>query len=44
VEADATMRRVRAALPDQQVVEWVGTIAGYNMGSRFLVATRIDPE
>jgi alkylhydroperoxidase family enzyme len=44
VVADATMRRVRAALPDQQVVELVGTIAGYNMVSRFLVATGIDPE
>lgn len=40
----ATMRRVRAVLPDAQVVELVGTIAGYNMVSRFLVATGVEPE
>ena len=40
--ADTTMARVRAILPDQQVVELVGTIAGYNMVSRFLVATGIE--
>lgn len=44
VVTDATMRRVRAFLPDQQVVELVGTIAGYNMVSRFLVATGIELE
>ena len=44
VVTDATMRRVRALLPDQQVVELVGTIAGYNMVSRFLVATGIELE
>jgi alkylhydroperoxidase family enzyme len=38
------MARVRAILPDQQVVELVGTIAGYNMVSRFLVATGIEVE
>src|SRR5262249_35514392 len=27
----ATMNRLRAILPDQQVVELIGTIAGYNM-------------
>ena len=42
--SDATMARVRAILPDQQVVELVGTIAGYNMVSRFLVATGIEVE
>ncbi len=42
--AAATMARVRALLPDQQVVELVGTIAGYNMISRFLVATGIEVE
>lgn len=42
--ADGTMARVRAILPDQQVVELVGTIAGYNMVSRFLVATGIEVE
>ena len=41
---DRTTARVRAILPDQQVVELVGTIAGYNMVSRFLVATGIEAE
>jgi alkylhydroperoxidase family enzyme len=42
--SEATMKRVRAVLPDQQVVELVGTIAGYNMVSRFLVATGVELE
>ena len=42
--SDATMRRVRAALADAQVVELVGTIAGYNMVSRFVVATGVEME
>ncbi|HLN79528.1 MAG TPA: carboxymuconolactone decarboxylase family protein [Candidatus Bathyarchaeia archaeon] len=42
--ADATMKRVRAILPDPQVVELAGTIAGYNMVSRFVVATGIELE
>ena len=42
--SDATMKQVRALLPDEQVVELVGTIAGYNMASRFLVATGIELE
>ena len=42
--AQPAMARVRAILPDQQVVELVGTIAGYNMVSRFLIATGIDLE
>jgi alkylhydroperoxidase family enzyme len=41
---DAALKRVRALLPDQQVVELIGTIAGYNMVSRFLVATGVDAE
>jgi alkylhydroperoxidase family enzyme len=41
---DATLKRVRAALPDQQVVELIGTIAAYNMVSRFLVATGVELE
>jgi alkylhydroperoxidase family enzyme len=41
---DATMRRVRALLPDPQVVELVGTIAAYNMVSRFVVATGVAVE
>ena len=39
-----TMAKVRSVLPTKQVVELIGTIAGYNMVSRFLVATGIDPE
>jgi alkylhydroperoxidase family enzyme len=42
--SDATLKRVRAALPDQQVVELIGTIAGYNMVSRFVVATGVEAE
>ena len=40
----ATMERVRGFLPDAQVVELAGTIAGYNMVSRFLSATGIEVE
>ena len=40
----ATMKRIRAVLPDAQVVELIGTIAGYNMVSRFVVATGLEPE
>ena len=40
----ATMKRVRALLPDDQVVELIGTIAGYNMVSRFVVATGLELE
>ena len=40
----ATMKRIRAFLPDAQVVELVGTIAGYNMVSRFVVATGVEVE
>ena len=39
-----TMKRVRGLLSDQHVVELIGTIAGYNMVSRFFVATGVDPE
>lgn len=42
--SQATMKRVRALLPDQQVVELIGTISGYNMVSRFLVATGVELE
>jgi len=42
--SDATMKRIRKALPDDQVVELVGTIAGYNMVSRFVVATGVELE
>jgi alkylhydroperoxidase family enzyme len=40
----ATIDRVRKLLPDAQVVELIGTIAGYNMVSRFLLATGVDLE
>lgn len=42
--SDATIKRIRKLLPDDQVVELVGTIAGYNMVSRFVVATGIELE
>ncbi|HET9622974.1 MAG TPA: carboxymuconolactone decarboxylase family protein [Kofleriaceae bacterium] len=42
--SDATMKRIRKALPDDQVVELIGTIAGYNMVSRFVVATGVELE
>jgi len=41
---DATMKRVRDMLHDRQVVELAGTIAGYNMVSRFVVALGIELE
>jgi alkylhydroperoxidase family enzyme len=40
----ATMKRVRSLLPDDQVVELVGTIAGYNMVSRFVSTLGIEAE
>jgi len=40
----ATLDEIRALLPNEQVVEIVGTIAAYNMVSRFLVALGIGPE
>jgi alkylhydroperoxidase family enzyme len=40
----ATLEEIRALLPNQQVVEIIGTIAAYNMVSRFLVALGIGPE
>jgi len=42
--SEATMRRIRKVLPDDQVVELIGTIAGYNMVSRFVVATGVEME
>jgi AhpD family alkylhydroperoxidase len=38
---EALMREVRAQLDDREVVELVGTIAAYNMVSRFLEALQI---
>lgn len=40
----ATLDQVRKLLPDPQVIELIGTIAGYNMVSRFLLATGVDLE
>jgi len=40
----ATIDKVRSLLPDQQVIELIGTIAGYNMVSRFLLATGVEIE
>ena len=40
----ATVDAIRKLLPDDQVVELVGTIAGYNMVSRFLLATGVEAE
>jgi alkylhydroperoxidase family enzyme len=40
----ATMAKIRSLLPAQQVVELIGTIAGYNMVSRFLIASGIDSD
>jgi alkylhydroperoxidase family enzyme len=42
--SDATMKRIGKLLPLDQVVELIGTIAGYNMASRFLVATGVELE
>jgi len=44
VVTDETMRRIRDILPDAQVVELIGTIAGYNMVSRFVIATGLEVE
>jgi hypothetical protein len=35
---------VKAVLPNDQAVELIGTIAGYNMVSRFLIATGVEGE
>lgn len=40
----ATMAKMRSILPTKQLVELIGTIAGYNMVSRFLIATGIEEE
>jgi AhpD family alkylhydroperoxidase len=42
--ADAAMAAVREHLDDRQVVELVGTIAAYNMVSRFLEALQIHSD
>jgi alkylhydroperoxidase family enzyme len=41
----ATLQRVRGLLGnDPQLIELIGTIAAYNMVSRFLVATGLSIE
>ena len=40
----ATIDRVRKLIGDDQYVELAGTIAGYNMVSRFLLATGVEAE
>ena len=43
--SESTFEAVRSQLgDDRQVVELVGTVATYNMVSRFLVALEVDPE
>jgi alkylhydroperoxidase family enzyme len=42
--SEKTLSRIRALLPDEQVIDLIGTIAGYNMASRFLVATGVEME
>jgi alkylhydroperoxidase family enzyme len=42
---DATIQRIRGLLKnDQHLIEMIGTIAGYNMVSRFAVATGLQNE
>lgn len=41
---DATLSRARKLFGDRQLVELVGTIATYNMVSRFLVALGVDEK
>src|SRR5256885_2355776 len=40
----ATLKRVRTVLDDKQLIELIGTISGYNMVSRFAVATGLEVE
>jgi alkylhydroperoxidase family enzyme len=42
--SDTTLARARTALGDRQLTELVGTIATYNMVSRFLVALGVDEK
>lgn len=41
---DAVFDALKARLPEQQLVEFVATVAAYNMVSRFLVAMGVEPE
>ena len=41
----ATIQRIRGLLKnDQHLIELIGTIAGYNLVSRFVVATGLENE
>jgi len=42
--SDDTFAALAAGLPEREVVEFVGTVATYNMVSRFLVALGVEPE
>jgi alkylhydroperoxidase family enzyme len=42
--SDATFAEMRRHLGPRETVELVGVIAAYNMVSRFLVATGVEPE
>ncbi len=42
--ADATLERARAAYGERELTELAGTIATYNMVSRFLVALGVDEK
>lgn len=41
---DPTMDALRARLSERHLVEFVATVAAYNMVSRFLVALGVEPE
>ena len=41
---DAVFDALASRLPERQMVEYVATVATYNMVSRFLVALGVDPE
>ena len=41
---DATFDALKAKLAEREVVEYVATVATYNMVSRFLVALGVEPE
>ena len=44
VAGNLAIDRVRKLIGDDQYVELAGTIAGYNMVSRFLLATGVEAE
>ena len=42
--SDASFEALARALPPRELIEFVGTVATYNMVSRFLVALGVEPE